>query len=87
MVQTGLAGTVGECLKRWHTKTVNAADVDDTCWIIWSGSLLQKRSHELGQVKDTVQVQRKDTSEGSGGILVVRSTPIGTGVVDQDMEL
>lgn len=87
MVQTGLAGAIGECLKRRHSETVNATNVDDTGGVIWSRRLLQKRSHKLGQVEDTVQVQRKDTSEGGGGILVVGSTPVGTGVVDQDVEL
>lgn len=87
VVQTGLAGTVCKGFERGNTKTINASNVDDTRRVVRTSSLLQKRSHKLGKIEDTVQVEGQDTGEGFGGILVIRGSPVGTGVVDQDIEL
>lgn len=87
VVQTGLAGTIFEGLERGDTEAIDAANVDDARRVIRTGRFLQQRGHELGQIENTVEVEGQDTSEGLGGILVVGGAPVGTGVVDQDVEL
>jgi hypothetical protein len=87
VVQTGLAGTICKGLERGDTEAVNAANVDDARRVIRSSRLLQERSHKLGEIEDTVKVEGQDAGEGFGGILVVGGAPVGTGVVDQDIEL
>lgn len=87
VVQTGLAGTIGEGLERGDTEPVNAANVDDAGRVIRGRCLLQKRSHKLSEIEDPVEVEGEDSSESGGRILVVGSAPVRTGVVDQDVEL
>lgn len=76
VVQTRLAGTVGKSLERGNTQAVNATNVDDASRVIRGRCLLQERSHELGEIKDPVEVEGEDSSESGGGILVVGSTPV-----------
>ena len=87
VVQTGLAGTVSECLERGNTETVNAANVDDAGGIIRRGCLLQEWCNELGEIEDAVEVEGEDSGESFGGIFVVGGAPVRAGVVDQDVEL
>lgn len=76
MVQTGLARTIGEGLERGNPETVNAANVDDAGRVIGGRCLLQEGSHELSEIKDSVEVEGQDTSESGGRILVVGSAPV-----------
>lgn len=76
VVQTGLAGTVGEGLEGGNTEAVNAANVDDASRVIRGRCLLQERSHKLSEIEDPVEVEGENTSESGGGILVVGSTPV-----------
>ena len=82
VVQTGLAGTVCECLERGHTQPINAANIDDARRILRCSRLLQERCDELGQVEDAVEVEGEDSREGLGGVFIVGSAPVRAGVVD-----
>jgi hypothetical protein len=86
-MQAGLAGTVGKSLKGRHSKTIDAANVDDARGVVRSRCFLQERSHKLGEVEDAVQIEGKDTGKGLAGVLVVGGAPVRTGVVDEDMKL
>lgn len=86
VVQTGLAGTVCECLERGNTESINAANVDDARRIPRCSRLLQERCNELGQIEDSVEVEGEDSREGLGGVFIVRGAPIRAGVVDEDVE-
>jgi hypothetical protein len=87
VVQTGLAGTVCKCLEGGNTKPINAANVDDTGWVIGRSRLLQKWCNELGQVEDSVQVEGEDSRKGLGWVFVVGGTPVRAGVVNENVEL
>jgi hypothetical protein len=87
VVQTGLAGTVCECLERGNTESINAADIDNARRILRCSRLLQERCDKLGQVEDAVEVEGEDSREGLGGVFIVGSAPVRAGVVDEDVEL
>lgn len=86
MMQTSLAGAVRERLVGGDTQAVNAADVDYSRGIALRGGFLHHGSQELGDGKDTVEVERQDSSPRGGRVFIVGSGPIGAGVIDENME-
>lgn len=87
VVQTGLAGTVGESIQRRHPESINTTDVDDAGGVLRARRLLQQGRHKLGQVENTVEVQGQDASPGGRRVFIVRRTPVGARVVNEDVEL
>lgn len=59
-----------------NTETVNAPDINNPGRIVLRRSSLQQRGNQLGDVEDTVEVQREDPGPGRGGIFLIRSGPV-----------
>ena len=57
VMQASLASAVRECLMGRNSESIDTADVDDTGWVIFRGTLLQERSNELGEIKNSVEVK------------------------------
>lgn len=87
VVQSGLAGTVCECLEQGNTESINTANIDNSRRILRCSSLLQEGCDELGQIEDAVEVEGEDSCEGLGGVFIVGGAPVRAGVVDEDVEL
>lgn len=52
-----------------------------------AGLCLQTWREELGNCEDAVQVQSKNTSPRGVGVLVEGGSPIGAGVIDENVEV
>lgn len=86
VVQTSLAGAICKGLVGRDAQTVNAANVDYSRRVALRSGLLHHRCQQLSDGKNAVEVEREDSCPGGGGIFIVRSGPIGAGVVDKNME-
>ena len=87
LMQAGLARAVAKRLKARHAQAVHGPDIDDTRGIAWCGSRFEQRRHQLRDGEDPGEVQRQHAGPGGLGELGVGRTPVGAGVVDQDVQL
>lgn len=87
MVQAGFAGAVCICFQRGDPDSINAPNIDDPRRVVWPRSFLKQRCHKTGEIEDAVEVQREHPGPGGGRVFIVRSSPVGAGVVDKHMKL
>ena len=87
VVQSGLASAVGKGFQSWDPYSINTTDVDNASWVARRGSLLQQGGEKPGEVEYPMEVEREYSCPGRGGIFIVRSAPVGSRVVDENMQL
>lgn len=87
VMQAGFTSTVSECFERGNPETVNASNVDDSRRIIGRACFLKQGCQKAREIEDSVEIQGEHSGPSGGRILVVRSSPVGSGIVDENMKL
>lgn len=96
-MQTGLTRAISIILQTRHAQGVDTANIDDTCGIASSSSLIcgsggplgclfQQRGEELGEREDALEVESEEFGPCMVWVCVKRLAPGGAGVVDEDVE-